>query len=247
MLPQWPPTRAGLLQPKGLLTTVDDLLQQGIAALKAGHKPAARALLARALRRDGQNETAWLWLSGAVETDEERRRCLLRVLEINPDNELARRGLEALPGQPAGPRAAAAAPPAAAAADGGTQDRQSRMLITIGAVMVVAACILAIFILAAGVGQEVPNVGPLYETPYVIVYGRQDCAICRGLMDDLESRGIPYTSKSVDLNAVQQELHPRMRQAGLDTSSYGLPVVDVSGALMIQPSASTVARLYGSS
>ena len=34
-----------------------------------------------------------MWLSGAVETDEERRICLENVLTINPDNVLARKGL----------------------------------------------------------------------------------------------------------------------------------------------------------
>ena len=73
--------------------TTDDLLKQGIAALKAGHRDVARSLLAQAVEQDKHNETAWLWLSGAMDTDEERYACLEKVLEINPDNEAAKRGM----------------------------------------------------------------------------------------------------------------------------------------------------------
>lgn len=74
----------------------DALLNQGIAALKAGKKAEARRLLTQAVNQDTHNEIAWLWLSGAVETDEDRRVCLENVLAINPNNDLARRGLESV-------------------------------------------------------------------------------------------------------------------------------------------------------
>ena len=76
--------------------TTDDLLQEGIAALKAGHKTVARNLLTQVVQQDDRNEMAWLWLSGAVDTDEDRRACLENVLAINPNNGIARRGLEQL-------------------------------------------------------------------------------------------------------------------------------------------------------
>ena len=76
--------------------TTDDLLKQGIAALNAGRKMEARGLLTQVVEQDEHNETAWLWLSGAVDTDEERRTCLENVLAINPNNGVAKRGLESL-------------------------------------------------------------------------------------------------------------------------------------------------------
>lgn len=75
---------------------VDRLLREGIVALRAGDKATAREKLMRAVEIDETNEQAWLWLSGAVETDEDRRVCLENVLTINPDNELARKGLAKL-------------------------------------------------------------------------------------------------------------------------------------------------------
>jgi hypothetical protein len=78
------------------MTTAHGLLQQGIEALKAGRKAEARKLLAQVVQQDQRNETAWLWLSGAVDTDEQRRYCLENVLKVNPANVMARRGLERL-------------------------------------------------------------------------------------------------------------------------------------------------------
>ena len=92
-------------------------VSEAIAALKAGEKERARTLLMAVLDDDPQNEDAWLVLSAAIDDVERKRQCLETVLEINPDNQVARRGLERL--QPEGERPgageieeAAATPPA---------------------------------------------------------------------------------------------------------------------------------------
>ena len=72
------------------------LLAEGISLSKSGHKPEARRILEQIVRQERNNEKAWLWLSGAVETDRERQRCLGQVLRINPNNVDAQTGLEVL-------------------------------------------------------------------------------------------------------------------------------------------------------
>jgi tetratricopeptide (TPR) repeat protein len=72
---------------------MNDLLQQGIAAAKAGRRAEARALLTRVLEADERSEQGWLWLSGVVDNPEEIRTCLLNVLDINPANPKAKQGL----------------------------------------------------------------------------------------------------------------------------------------------------------
>jgi tetratricopeptide (TPR) repeat protein len=72
------------------------LLSAGISALKSGDNARARDLLGQAIRRNPRDERAWLWLSGAVDTDAERRQCLERVLTLNPHNAAARNGLAML-------------------------------------------------------------------------------------------------------------------------------------------------------
>lgn len=66
----------------------------GVAALRAGNKAEAETLLLRVVTADEKHEQAWLWLSGAVQTAEDRRVCLENVLALNPDNAAARHGLE---------------------------------------------------------------------------------------------------------------------------------------------------------
>jgi Tfp pilus assembly protein PilF len=95
---------------------VERLLREGIAALKAGDNTRARELLGQAIRHNPRDERLWLWLSGAVETDAERRQCLERVLTINPQNAAARNGLAMIAAAAAAPIAPVA--PAIAASSG---------------------------------------------------------------------------------------------------------------------------------
>ena len=88
----------------------DDLLRQGIAALQAGDKAQARQLFSQAIRQNPDNERAWLWLSGAVETTPDKLMCLNKVLAINPANETAQRGITALQKSSATPAPAPLSP-----------------------------------------------------------------------------------------------------------------------------------------
>jgi hypothetical protein len=72
------------------------LLQEGIAATKAGQPELARERLLQAIELDDHNEQVWLWLSQVVESDEDRYVCMENILTINPDNATARAGLEYL-------------------------------------------------------------------------------------------------------------------------------------------------------
>jgi tetratricopeptide (TPR) repeat protein len=74
----------------------EEMLKQGIAAFKAGRTAEAGELFLQVLERDPDNEMAWLWLSGTVETERDRLECLERVVEINPYNGIAQRGIETL-------------------------------------------------------------------------------------------------------------------------------------------------------
>ncbi|MBK8780307.1 MAG: hypothetical protein IPO22_00560 [Anaerolineales bacterium] len=73
---------------------MDNYLQEGIAAAKAGDKPRAFDLLTRASATPATSEQAWLWLSSVVKDDEERLFCLNNVLRINPANVAAKRGAD---------------------------------------------------------------------------------------------------------------------------------------------------------
>jgi hypothetical protein len=80
-----------------MLSQAELLTKQGAAALQSNDKARAYDLLGRAIQLAPQNEQAWLWLSGAVDSVAERRYCLEQVLVINPRNAAAQRGLAMLP------------------------------------------------------------------------------------------------------------------------------------------------------
>jgi hypothetical protein len=84
--------------PRALIgvATPDELLARAIAAIKAGRKSEGRDALRRLVRKDKENEKAWLWLSDTADTPKERAECLRRALSINPNNPYAQIGLRAL-------------------------------------------------------------------------------------------------------------------------------------------------------
>ncbi len=76
-----------------------ELLQKGIALAKAGQREEARNVLLQVVEQDERNESAWLWISGVVDTDDDKAIALENVLTLNPNNEWAKRGLQ-LMGRP---------------------------------------------------------------------------------------------------------------------------------------------------
>ncbi len=76
-----------------------ELLQKGIALARAGRREEARNILLQVVEQDEQNESAWLWISGVVDTDDDKAIALENVLTLNPNNEWAKRGLQ-LMGRP---------------------------------------------------------------------------------------------------------------------------------------------------
>ncbi|MHB8629650.1 MAG: tetratricopeptide repeat protein [Aggregatilineales bacterium] len=87
---------------------VDALIQEASIALKTGRKADARRALDQAIALDERSEQAWLWMSGVVDSDEEQEICLENVLSINPTNQKAQKGVDAIRAK----RSAAAAKPA---------------------------------------------------------------------------------------------------------------------------------------
>lgn len=77
---------------------ISQLLKQGVDAAKRGDRATGRRLLTQVLEADPANELAWIWLASCVTTLEDRKACLERVLEINPDNIRAQQALAAISG-----------------------------------------------------------------------------------------------------------------------------------------------------
>ncbi len=85
---------------------------------------------------------------------------------------------------------------------------------------------------------------PIYQKPYVIVYGRDNCGFTQAMRRDLDSRGFPYVYKVIDEKHAHDEIVGRIRQSGL-SDQFDLPAVDVNAEILLHPSSDDVARKYG--
>lgn len=79
------------------------LRNDAIHEIRSGNQEKGRQWLEQAVELNPNDEHAWLWLSSVVSATTDKRRCLERVLSINPASEAAKRGLAKLP--PAAPDA----------------------------------------------------------------------------------------------------------------------------------------------
>ena len=77
---------------------MDDLLQQGITAYKAGKRDEARKFFITVLKQSPDNEHAWGWMYQTSRDDKERIYCLKQILRIKPKNEKANQLLNELTG-----------------------------------------------------------------------------------------------------------------------------------------------------
>lgn len=74
----------------------ETILQLGIEAAREGNREEARNLFSLLTRQEPENVQAWLWLAGVAEGPEQRRAALERVVLLDPDNEMAIKGLQAM-------------------------------------------------------------------------------------------------------------------------------------------------------
>jgi len=81
---------------------MDNNFQRAKALIKSGDKKRGGQLLTEIVRKDPRNVNAWLWLSSCVNIDEQKVYCLKRVLEIDPNHNVALAALSKLqqPEQP---------------------------------------------------------------------------------------------------------------------------------------------------
>ncbi len=71
----------------------EQIIQDGIAAVKIGDLALARRLLEQAALINGADSRIWIWLSATTENLEERRTFLERAVAVDPSNATAQRGL----------------------------------------------------------------------------------------------------------------------------------------------------------
>ncbi|TVZ37850.1 glutaredoxin [Alteromonadaceae bacterium 2753L.S.0a.02] len=85
---------------------------------------------------------------------------------------------------------------------------------------------------------------PLFNTPYVAVYGRDSCGWTQKMIKELKRENIPYQYFIIDREGVAAVLHERMKASGISTRRYNLPVVDTNGTIEIRPNIEQVTAKY---
>lgn len=77
-------------------TEAEILLHQAIQVYRSGNRSQAYDLLCQAIQSNNQMVLAWLWMSELVDRLPQKRKCLERVLAIDPDHPYAHRGMNLL-------------------------------------------------------------------------------------------------------------------------------------------------------
>lgn len=75
---------------------MDDLLQEGVKAYRAGKNDEARKLFASAIKQNPNDERVWGWMYNVCINNKERIHCLQQMIRINPENEKANQLLKEL-------------------------------------------------------------------------------------------------------------------------------------------------------
>jgi type II secretory pathway pseudopilin PulG len=134
----------------------ETLLRKGIEDARAGDRLAARTKFERVVELDDHSEKGWFWLASVVDTDLERRAALEKVLELNPNNDRARRALDALEARME-MAAAAPVPAARAAADEvipGVSRRTLYALIGLGAAIILVFIALVVVLIVVNSNNQ---------------------------------------------------------------------------------------------
>lgn len=88
---------------------------------------------------------------------------------------------------------------------------------------------------------------PVQKIPYVIVYVKEGCSLCRDLKQGLDQAGLAYVSRDISEEPIRDEVASRLDRAGLAADRIAIPVVDVNGSLAVRPSVRDVIGLYSCS
>ena len=88
------------------------------------------------------------------------------------------------------------------------------------------------------------TIEPLVATPYVFIYGRNSCGLTKRTLREVRQYGLNYKYAIIDEKQVADIIHTRMRESGISTTRYNLPVVDVNGSILIRPKIEDILDKY---
>jgi len=79
------------------------------------------------------------------------------------------------------------------------------------------------------------NLPPLYNHPYLVVYGKDTCGFTQQTIKELTKSGVKFEYMNLDVAEVKLSLQSRMEAKGIDTNHYSLPVIDLNNSIEFRP------------
>jgi arsenate reductase-like glutaredoxin family protein len=93
-------------------------------------------------------------------------------------------------------------------------------------------------------GGSSDQLEPLYETPYIVVYGRTTCGWTQKCLRELKAKNYDVIFENIDSPDVQGEIFARIDAAGLDRHRISIPIIDVNGHILIGYELEKILNLY---
>ena len=176
------------------------LLREAVASVKKGERAVARTLLREIIHDDPRNPQAWLWMAGVADSVAEVTHCLEKVLEVEPDNQMAKERLSMLRLLRYAHSDGTPPPVRQTAPDGGGASvalRGISALATQGGAAAAAS--------AAGGSPSRPR--PSLQTACILCQAdldlrRQQCTRC-GAITSLRSMQDVFSNRATDLNVIR--------------------------------------------
>ena len=92
--------------------------------------------------------------------------------------------------------------------------------------------------------SEQSGLDPLYEMPYIVVYGKTSCSWTKKCLEELRAEGIDVIFENIDQNDVKMEIFPRVDKAGHQRNKIVIPIVDVNAHILVGYEKEKVLELY---
>lgn len=86
---------------------------------------------------------------------------------------------------------------------------------------------------------------PLYEIPYVVVYGKTDSKSTMKSLQELAAEGLDPIFENMDEPDVKKEILERIEKVGYSRNPIVLPIIEVNGHIVIGYQPDRISALYG--
>lgn len=87
---------------------------------------------------------------------------------------------------------------------------------------------------------------PLYEMPYVVVYGQKQCKWTQKCLKELKEQGVDPIFENIDQQDIKMEIFPRLDAAGHPRNQIVIPIIDVNGHILVGYELDKILNYYSS-